>query len=37
MSPSHLTDRPAVDPVKLDRLGEVAIRIGLQLRKARIW
>ncbi|HEX2529443.1 MAG TPA: aminopeptidase [Geminicoccus sp.] len=35
MSESQLTDRPLVDPVRLDRLGEVAVRVGLQLREGQ--
>ena len=27
----------AIDPVKLDRLAEVAIKVGLQLQPGRIW
>ena len=27
----------SIDPVKLDRLAEVAVKVGLQLRRARIW
>ena len=31
MSDLSLATPPGVDPTKLDRLGEVAVRIGLQL------
>ena len=32
MTPSYPIDpAPAIDPVKLDRLAEVAVKVGLQL------
>lgn len=30
-------DRFPIDPVKLEKLAEVAIKVGLQLQKIRIW
>jgi aminopeptidase len=35
MSQPASSERPIVDPVRLDRLGEVAIRIGLQLQEGQ--
>ncbi|MBC2884037.1 aminopeptidase [Ochrobactrum sp. CM-21-5] len=32
---TNTTDKPVIDPVKLERLAEVAIRVGLQLREGQ--